>query len=1019
MTDLVGQIFGDYQVEELLFAGATGPVYRASHLRLGRSTRLKIFDPASLARPGLQPRLLAVLREVAALGHANLAAIYDIDEALDRVYLAGEMLNGGSLRDLLGSPVRDQLSLEVWLHLMAQVADGLAHLHANGLLHGALRPESLLVEVGESGPPTLLKVAEAGLAAVLPEEAFVVPAYLSPEQCRGQVLDGRSDIYTFGVILYEILVGVPPFRVDTVEAAIPKHLRTQPVPPRMVRPQLPAEVEAIVLRCLAKRPEDRFPDAIALAATLRAVGSAPAAAPRSSEAQTEPGRYALPGRADAPTVRITAPLEDAPLPRLQIIGSQGGVLREIEVPIGAMVAGRAPEHRLFLDHPQVSRDHLRIERTAIGYTLTDLGSSNGTSLNDARLPPQTPVPWDGKAPLRVGPFTLRIASQPEPTLLSSVPVVSPAPVASGTAPTMATGGGRIEVRVEQERITLTPGSSVVLPVRLTNTGRVSEEVRLTVEGVPGAWLRDGEAVVLRLDPGSQATTSLLISVPRSSEAPAGDYTVILRARALSGTGESSTTRMWWTVLPYTGGDLRITPPRDESRKAARYQILVRNTGNASALYLLNFADEDETLGFVLERDEIRLDPGETARVNLTVEAAGRLFGAPQARRFTIRAEREEDPPLVSEAEFVHLASLPGWLPLALLAAIVLVGLLATGLLFASRGDDEATLPPATATLPALPPTVLPTPEPGAPTIQQFTVTPDLIAPGGVVVVTWSVIGAERIVIDRFGDVPPQGQREFRPEQSTDFTLRAFAGAQETVAIIYVTVAPPTATPLPEPTATPVPEPTVVPTALPEPTAVPTALPEPTPVPLSTATPVPLPTPTTEVPPSFGTIDLAGLARDAAWSTEQGTVRFGRPLFNAGQGGWADLLDATLEDEVEYRGLLYTVPPLSESLVRPQPGENAFIQGEYAIPALIRGQILVGSLGFAEEVTSSPITVTIRFNDELIFEVSKEPDGELLPIFADLSAFAGQPGRLTMRIIPSDPATAQGIYWVRPRIDVLR
>lgn len=1008
MTELIGQPIGNYALEALLATGPTGRLYTGRHLRLGRPAALKLFDADLLARPGVRPRLLAALRDVAALRHPNLATLYDVGDDAGRLYLASELLAGGALRALMQPGQPTSITPATSIELIAQAADGLAAAHAAGLVHGAVKPESLWLErpIGE-GPP-VLKLADLGVAAALPDEALGAPAYLSPEQCRGQALDGRADLYSLGVVLYELLVGVPPFNVQTVEAAIEQHLHATPVPPRVARPELPPEVEAIVLRCLAKDPAGRFADAPALASALRHARATLAPSGAAVQAQGLAGATAVVGATVVtpinaqPTMRVAAPITPNPAPRVQVVGPQGAVLRTADLGAGLLSVGRAPERDLYLEDPQISREHLRIGWDGQALTVTDLGSANGSFIGGARLAPGVATPWDGRAPLRLGPFTLRVApaaGQPplDDPLLTGLLSGAPAAAAQPRP-------GRVELRIDQERLVLTPGVPGTLPVRLSNSGAATAEVTLTVEGVPGAWLRADDQRAIRLEPQGQAVVSLTVTPPRGPEAQAGDYNVVVRARTPAG-GEVGAARLRWTVLPFSAFDLRIAPARAETSGATEYQLLLRNLGNEQASYLLSFEDADELLGYALEQDEVTLDAGQSARVNLRVEAAGRLFGGVEERPFTVQAEDGRGETAIAEGILAHRATLPAWVPLAAIGALVLALALGGWALLGSRGSGTGSLPTVTPLPPTLTP--FPTPLPGAPTVELFTAEPQVVAPGELVTVRWSVQGAERVFIDQFGDVPAQGERQFRPEQTTDFTLRGVApGGRETVVIARVNVAPATATPTLIPTATPAPTLTSVP---PSPTVVPPTAAPPTVVP---PTVVP---PTLAPPPGDATVDLAALAPDAEWRTDTGPVRFGQPIFGGDRGGWAAIANATLEDGQAYQGLLQMAPPVDTE--RPAAEAEPYIEGEYTLQALQNGQILVGSLGFAQGATSQGVTVMITFAGQELYRASKAPDGQLLPVFIDLSPFGGRAGQLVLRV--SGAEAPGGIYWVRPRIDVPR
>ncbi len=905
MTELIGQRLGDYQLEALIASGRTGALYRGRHLRLDRPTAIQTFAADLLARPGLQPRLLATLRAVAALRHPHIVAVYDIVHRDGQLFLASELPSGGNLR----SRMQSGLPLSERLDLVAQAADGLAYAHAAGIVHGALRPELLLHEIQPNAPVPLLKLSGLGIASLLPEFAQEAPAYLSPEQARGLLPEPQSDLYSLGVLLYELLVGVPPFNVSNLEIAVAKHLRTNPVPPRLVRPQIPVLLETLVLRCLAKTAADRPPNALALADDVRRIAG-------------QLGPLAKPS--------ITKPIQITP--------------------------------------PQ--------------------GSS-----------PQT---------------------APEDDLLAGLLKSS----GGGVTPTRSTPP--LEVSLPQDRILLTPGSPSVVPIRLSNGGQGAVDLSLSVDGVPRSWLGPETIALFRLEPGAQMTTSLMVTVPRDHTTTAGDYPVVVRAQSIGAAAVTSSARMRWTVLPFTSVDLQLTPSHCQSYAVADFQIALHNVGNTPTTCLLSFED-DGSLGFTLAQDEILLNPGETTRIALSVEAAQRMFGSSEARHFAIKMVTSDGRSQLAEADLVHLARLPTWMPLATLSLLFLIALAVTvGSFFGQR--DPISLTPTPTMLPATA-TPFPTPLPGAPTILEFRIQPDLTAPGEVVRVSWSVQGAERVTIDRFGDVPAQGAREFRPEQTTEFRLVAASAGRETVAITYVNVAPatPTSSPTTEPTATPTTEPTATPTT--EPTATPTTEPTATPTTEPTATLPPTTEPTATLPPeatttgssatettsatTFTVIDLVDLAVGASWSTNNGRISFGRPLFFANRGGWANLTDITLEDGQPQRMTLQLVPPAAW-LRGEQPAP--YIQGELSLPELRSGQMLTAAVGFAQGASSEPLSITLLIDEQEIFEASKRPDGRLLPISIDLSRYSGQSRKLVLRVSGLADASIQGLFWVNPRIE---
>lgn len=985
MTELIGRQLGDYVIDALLYSDGAGYMFGARHVRLGRPAAVRLFTAAT---PETRERLRSTLQQAASLRHGNICEIYDIGEIDQQLFVVSELPPDGSLRMQPAGPQRPGEWRSDALALVAQAADGLAYAHQHGLVHGALKPENLWLRRTDGDVADHLKIGDLGIALALPVTTVAVPAYLAPEQCQGLPFDGRADIYALGIICYELLVGAPPFNVQTLAAATEKHVNTQPTPPRIVRPEIPAAVEAIVLRCLAKQPAERFADAGELAAALRQAGGGPVGA--ASAPVTEATRATA---AAAPAV---APVE------LQVSDASGHLVQTAKLTAQGLTIGRGPECNVRLDDEQVSREHVRLQWDGRQAQVTDLDSNHGTLLGITPLPAQVAVPWDGNTPLWIGPFSLRLVQPEAPTVAATAPAARPKAFSE-----------RINLRVDQAQIGLTPGQAAVVPLRLQNRGADAEELNIAVEGVPPDWLRKVE--IVRLAPDEQSAVALLVTVPRSPESRAGDYPVVVRARSLANPNESVLVRMRWTVLPYAATDLRISPLRATGQGAAYYQLQLGNLGNAPVTYNLTGEGAYE-LHYELAQEQVGLEPGRAARVALTVRGPRRIVGTSKEQRFAVRAASGMTEPESVEAEFVNEPVLPLWLPLALLTVLVLATLAGLFLLFGTP-EEEALV--ATATVVA---TDTPLPVPGAPLVQQFTVQPPVVAPGEPVVVSWNVADAERVFIDQFGDVPPQGQREFRIEATTDFRLVATGGGLETVRIERVTVAVPTETPA---EAQPTPE---APTEAPPPTEVPlpTEVP-PTEAPLPTEAPAPTEAPVvpTEAPPAEVSptpepvaLDLLAEARDAEWVTGDGNARFGRPLFFAERGGWADRArDVILEDGNEYTALLM-VPPAEAAPSTPEAGAPPalpYLAGRYELESVEIGQQFLSEVGFAQNAGGPGVLVRVRFNDELLYEGETSPDGQLEPIALDLAPFAGQSGTLELWVGNLGDQPPVGLFWVNPRV----
>jgi predicted ATPase/serine/threonine protein kinase len=306
-----------YRIESLLGAGGMGAVYRATHLQLERHVALKVIRGELLADPSSVERFRREAVAVARLRHPNIVTVHDYGIA-PRIgaYLVLELLEGRSLRAELAE--RKRLDMETTCALVGQVCEGVGAAHRAGVVHRDLKPENLFLEKrgGGQGPAAapVAKVLDFGLAKL--EEAsrsaggmltaggtvLGTPIYMSPEQCRGDEVDARSDVYALGCVVYEMLTGRPPFVGQQIAALVFKHVDEVPRPASELVPGLASSVDEALSKALAKAPADRHQTAEAFA---RALGAVVSAAP--SGADMPPGRStAAPGQATGEGKRTTA-----------------------------------------------------------------------------------------------------------------------------------------------------------------------------------------------------------------------------------------------------------------------------------------------------------------------------------------------------------------------------------------------------------------------------------------------------------------------------------------------------------------------------------------------------------------------------------------------------------------------------------------------------------------------------------------------------------------------------------------
>jgi len=267
-------IEGKYRLEQLIAHGGMGSVYRATHQQLERSVAIKILRAEFLSDRVVAERFNREARAAAKLKHPNIVAVYDFGLLPNGgAYLVMELIEGRSLREELRTHAAQhgQMRPERAVAILAQVCAGIEAAHRHGIIHRDLKPDNVMIEAAADGSERVLvldfgiaklKDRDQGMRGITDENTIIgTPNYISPEQCTGQTVDARSDVYSLGVILYEMLTGRAPFAGQNTSAVLLRHLQEPPAPPSRFRPGLSRELEQVVLRALAKNPSQRFSSA--------------------------------------------------------------------------------------------------------------------------------------------------------------------------------------------------------------------------------------------------------------------------------------------------------------------------------------------------------------------------------------------------------------------------------------------------------------------------------------------------------------------------------------------------------------------------------------------------------------------------------------------------------------------------------------------------------------------------------------------------------------------------------------
>jgi len=282
-TDLTGQTFGSFKLIALLGRGGMATVYRGYQESIDRTVAVKVLPAEFLHDPNFSQRFLAEAKTLAKLTHPAILPLYDFGYANNVPYIVMPIMTNGTLTDKLK---KGSLSINEAIRIFTPIADALDFAHKNGVLHRDVKPSNILFD--QNDHPFL---ADFGIAKAMQSASNLTgtgivgtPDFMSPEQARGEQLDGRSDLYSLGVMIYQSLTGNPLFRATTPIGVMLKHATEPPPPIREQRPDLSVEVERVLNKALAKDPNDRYQTGIEFMRALKVVQASATTQPNAQEA---------------------------------------------------------------------------------------------------------------------------------------------------------------------------------------------------------------------------------------------------------------------------------------------------------------------------------------------------------------------------------------------------------------------------------------------------------------------------------------------------------------------------------------------------------------------------------------------------------------------------------------------------------------------------------------------------------------------------------------------------------------
>ena len=313
---LIGAQLGNYTILAPLGQGGMARVYRAHQENLDREVAIKVLPPWYAADRNFVERFKLEARLVARLSHPNIVTVHDASEYHGHLYIVMQLVDGGTLKQRLDS-VREQgkmMEVPEANRTFQQIANALSYAHEHGIIHRDIKPVNVLLD--RSGRPILsdfgiAKALEGTKELTRPGAGVGTPEYMSPEQCKGEPVDGRADIYALGVMLFEALTGRTPFIGDNYPALAHSHIYEAPPNPRLFNPKISLEVSQVILTALNKKPEMRYQRAndmaLALERASNAVGAGGITPERLPEFDTQPVRPFAQGAINrAPTTPLFA-----------------------------------------------------------------------------------------------------------------------------------------------------------------------------------------------------------------------------------------------------------------------------------------------------------------------------------------------------------------------------------------------------------------------------------------------------------------------------------------------------------------------------------------------------------------------------------------------------------------------------------------------------------------------------------------------------------------------------------------
>lgn len=761
MNTYVGQQLEQYKIEAHIGNGSSGSVYRATDLNLERQVALKLLKPGLTKHPSRKQQILKAAQAASRLTHPAIVPLYNFGQQNGHLYLVTAHVDGISLERVLSLLAQDErvLRLDETLHIIAQIADGLGYAHQSGVLHGDLKPGNILIKPLKrplrTGDPVLkAMLADFGLSPIpdtgipdgltpdmaRPLRRFV--PYLAPERQAGQAVDGRTDIFSLGVVLYELITGELPNQQKLL---------------REMQPGLPTEIVHIVAKATAYGLADRYQMAEQMGDDLRRMASRLTAAdtmlfapqatvvdirtlieenkqqppvrpplaameetivPSPAKALEEPSNVDeeatpsllspegyLPSQKNGQAAPSSGMLQTSPPPAIGdqiVITGQGRAPRHFGMNKNQITIGRAPNNDIVLSSLDVSRRHARLEKVAGSWRIVDVESRGGTFYDGRKLQSQQPTLWQPGEKLQIGPYFLQwqLADEAPVNLASQTPAepITELFQISAEGSQVEASHSNFSVALNPTQATLSPGNEAHLQIDLFNQSSQVLVVKINLTGLPEVATLAQDAV--SMTPGARATVPLTLQLPQDEQPLlAGQHPFQLLLRAEGPPVETAVLQGQLTILPEEQFELSIWPAHVEEGGTCR--VMVRNEGNVHSTVQLAAEDPAGKLQFFGDAQPLSLEPGSTGTTayRITHRKKRPLFGRIQQIPFEVEIRTANG---LRQNKLGHLElrpRFPAWvLPLIQLLMVLLLIAVVLNTVFGDRQNPVENLPVSTPVL---------------------------------------------------------------------------------------------------------------------------------------------------------------------------------------------------------------------------------------------------------------------------------------------------------------------------------